>query len=104
MELILEFFVEFFGSILSAFVLPDPDKTDSKKKKVATIIFGVFSVIMLAVLGTGIYLFLDNNGIFGSHQKLGKILTVVSGSYICLLIVAKIGSVIIRKCAKQVRK
>ena len=101
MELFLDFFCEFFGSIFSAFVLPDPDKIENKKKKIASIIFGVFSIIMLAVLGTGIYLIYDQNGILGSHQNLGKILTIVSGSYLGLLIVVKAVSVIIRKIKKQ---
>ncbi len=101
MELFLDFFCEFFGSIFSAFVLPDPDKTENKKKMIAAIIFGVFSIIMLAVLGTGLYLMYVRDGVFGSHQNFGKILTIVSGSYLGLLIVVKAVSVIIRKIKKQ---
>ena len=101
MDLFLDFFCEFFGSIFSAFFLPDPDKSENKKKKIALIIFGFFSIIMLAVLGTGIYLIYDQTGILGSHQNLGKILTIVSGSYLGLLIVAKILSVIIRNFKKN---
>ena len=99
MELIITFIIDIIDVFFSVFTEPGIDK--SGKKKLAAIIIIVLTIVMLIMMTLGIFFRFSADSINEAQQKTGSILMIIGGSYLGVLIVAKIVSVIIKKSKKQ---
>ena len=99
MELIITFIIDIMDVFVAVFTEPGIDKNG--KKKLAAIIIIVLTIVMLIMMTLGIFFRFSADSINESQQETGNTLMIISGSYLGLLIVAKIVSVIIRNFKKN---